>query len=308
MYHIIVNPSAKTGLGRTKWRELKKILDAEKITYIVHFTKSAQDTCRYTRSITDPCLYKYNAVPNQILVLGGDGTLNCVINSILDPDHTFVTYLPAGTSNDFARALHISDLPEDAMRTIRRRSEAATDLGVVRCGHKKRKFAVSSGIGYDASICEEALRSPAKKVLNRLGLGKLTYVSIALKQLLLLKPISCDLYLDDKPPMHFHHFMFAAMMQQPYEGGGFKFCPKADATDGMLDICVAGNVSKFRVLLLIPLAVFGGHVGHRGIHSYRAKTVRIVTSRPLCIHTDGEIVGHYKELTATTDGKLFYYQ
>lgn len=185
MYHIIVNPSAKTGLGRAKWRELKKILDAEKITYIVHFTKSAQDTCRYTRSITDPCLYKYNAVPNQILVLGGDGTLNCVINSILDPDHTFVTYLPAGTSNDFARALHISDLPEDAMRTIRRRSEAATDLGVVRCGHKKRKFAVSSGIGYDASICEEALRSPAKKVLNRLGLGKLTYVSIALKQLLL---------------------------------------------------------------------------------------------------------------------------
>ena len=102
MYHIIVNPSAKTGLGRAKWRELKKILDAEKITYIVHFTKSAQDTCRYTRSITDPCLYKYNAVPNQILVLGGDGTLNCVINSILDPDHTFVTYLPAGTSNDFA--------------------------------------------------------------------------------------------------------------------------------------------------------------------------------------------------------------
>ena len=56
MYHIIVNPSAKTGLGRAKWRELKKILDAEKITYIVHFTKSAQDTCRYTRSITDPCL------------------------------------------------------------------------------------------------------------------------------------------------------------------------------------------------------------------------------------------------------------
>lgn len=54
MYHIIVNPSAKTGLGRAKWRELKKLLDAEKITYIVHFTKSAQDTCRHTRSITDP--------------------------------------------------------------------------------------------------------------------------------------------------------------------------------------------------------------------------------------------------------------
>ena len=69
----------------------------------------------------------------------------------------------------------------------------------------------------------------------------------------------------------------------------------------MLDICVAGNVSKFRVLLLIPLAIFGGQVGHRGIHSYRAKTVRNVTSRPLCIHTDGEIVGHYNELTATTD-------
>lgn len=309
MYHIIVNPNARSGLGKNKWKLFKQELDRTGITYIVYFTKSAADTTAYTRSITDSCLYKHNATCNRIIVLGGDGTLNCVINGIDDLEHTVVTYLPAGTSNDFAKALHIPGSLSDTIRAISVQGKTHTaDLGVAHFGQKSRRFAVSSGIGYDADICREALHAPAKDLLNHLGLGKLTYVAIALKQLISLKSVSCDLYLDDKPPIHIKHFYFAAFMQQPFEGGGFAFCPRANDKDGLLDICLIGNISKLYALSLFPLAAKGLHIGRRGVHYYRARNIRIITSKPLCVHTDGEICGNYNELTLTTCNRQLQYR
>ena len=43
MYHVIVNPSSKSGLAKKQWKELQKILDSKKVTYIVHFTKSEKE-------------------------------------------------------------------------------------------------------------------------------------------------------------------------------------------------------------------------------------------------------------------------
>lgn len=309
MYHIIVNPNARSGLGKKRWKLLKQELYRAGITYIVYFTKSAQDTTAYTKRITSRLLYKHNAKYNKLIVLGGDGTLNCVLNGIDDLQHTVVTYLPAGTSNDFARALHISDAPADTIRAISKHGHThAADLGIAHFGRKSRRFAVSCGIGYDADICREALGAPAKDLLNHLGLGKLTYVAIAFKQLISLKSVSCDLYLDDKPPIHIKHFYFAAFMQQPVEGGGFSFCPRANDQDGLLDICLIGNISKLYALSLFPLAAKGLHIGHSGVHYYRARSIRIVTSKPLCVHTDGEICGNYKELSLTTCSSQLQYR
>ena len=309
MYHIIVNPNARSGLGKKKWKLLKQELHRAGITYIVYFTKSATDTTAYTKRVTDCLLYKHNATCNKLIVLGGDGTLNCVINGIDDLEHTVVTYLPAGTSNDFARALHISDAPSDTVRAISKNGQNyAADLGIASFGRKTRRFAVSSGIGYDADICREALGAPTKNLLNHLGLGKLTYVAIALKQLIGLKSVSCKLYLDDKPPIHIKHFYFAAFMQQPFEGGGFAFCPRANDQDGLLDICLVGNISKLYALSLFPLAAKGLHIGRNGVHYYRAKSIRIVTSKPLCVHTDGEICGNFNELSLTTCSRQLQYR
>lgn len=108
MYHIIVNPSSKSGLAKTQWKELKKILDHKKVTYIVHFTKSEKELRQYTKSVTDKRLYLHNARPNRLIVLGGDGTLNCVLNGVDDMQHTIISYMPTGTSNDFARATKIA--------------------------------------------------------------------------------------------------------------------------------------------------------------------------------------------------------
>lgn len=301
MFHVIVNPSSKSGLGLKKWKELKRYLQNYKITYIVHFSKSTEDIVHYTRGITDKQLYQHNALMNRLIVLGGDDTLNAVVNGIDDFEHTIITYLPSGTSNDLARSLHLNTESSEVVRSLRRKIKTKyTDIGILSCGSHQQKFVVSSGIGYDASVCREALKYRYKDFLNQIRLGKLTYMIIGLKQLLSLRPVSCVLYLDDQKPLHFNRVIFASFMQQPYEGGGFQFCPDASSADGLLDICIAENISKPRALFLLPLAYIGKHTGQKGIHIFRASKVRIVTSRPLPVHTDGEICGMYSELTITT--------
>lgn len=73
-----------------------------------------------------------------------------------------------------------------------------------------------------------------------------------------------------------------------YEGGGFKFAPLADYRDGLLDLCVVGDLSKALILLALPTAFFGRHYMFRGITAYRARKVEIQTSAPLWVHTDGK--------------------
>ena len=309
MYHIIVNPSSKSGLAKKQWKELKKILDDKKVTYIVHFTKSEKELRQYTKSITDKLLFEHNGSANRLIVLGGDGTLNCVVGSIKDLEHTVVSYLPTGTSNDFARATGISQDPVGMVSALKKGGVTRQcDIGLVRCGRKERRFVTSCGFGFDAATCDEVLRSPFKNIFNRLGLGKLIYCAIALKQLLTLEPVSCDLYLDDKPPIHFNRLLFASIMQQPYEGGGFKLCPDADPTDGLLDICVAHDLTPLQALPVFPKALAGKHTDCKGIRIYQAKNVRIVASKPLCTHTDGEICGHFSQLSLSTHGQPLNYR
>ncbi len=302
MYHIIVNPSSKSGLAKKQWKELKKVLDRAKITYIVHFTKSEKELMSYTHSVTDKRLYQHNAVANRLIVLGGDGTLNCVLNGIDDPEHTIISYFPTGTSNDFARATKISCDSSGMVSALKKGGVTRqSDVGIVKYGRHSRKFAVSCGIGFDAAVCDGMLHIPVKDVFNKLGLGRLTYLAVALKLLLSLEPVSCDLYLDDKPPIHFHRFLFGTFMQQPYEGGGFMLCPKADATDGLLDVCIASDLTALKAIPLFPRALSGQHVGQKGISIYRARKIKVVLSKPLCLHTDGEVLGKHNVLELTSD-------
>ena len=60
------------------------------------------------------------------------------------------------------------------------------DVPYLLRNNKKSRFGISTGIGYDAGVCQEVLATPLKKIFNRLGLGKLIYLFIALKQLILL--------------------------------------------------------------------------------------------------------------------------
>lgn len=309
MYHIIVNPASKSGRGRAIWAELEQIFRQEGIPYKVLYSKGVGHVTKAVEKLTAPDAQGKEKPAVKLIILGGDGTVNEALQGIRDFDKVMLGYIPTGSSNDLARDLK---LPKDPKAILRRILEGKTfrrmDMGVLAYSDtiaeaarehsrikastvsERRFFAVSSGIGFDAAVCEEALASRFKNTLNKLGLGKLTYLTIALRQLVAAKRVSCDIYLDEEQtPIHIDRLLFTAFMIHKYEGGGFQFCPMADDSDGKLDLCVVGSIPKPVILAALPTAFFGKHYIFSAIKHYTASRVRFQTSIPLWVHTDGEV-------------------
>lgn len=298
MYHIIVNPVSRTGLGLQIWKKhVEPMLHEQQVTYRSYFSTEHGDVARIVSEI----LASSKERPITIILLGGDGTVNEALQGMDDTSDIILGYIPTGSSNDLARDIGIPTVPEEALDLILHAgTPKPLDLGCVTYDDgATRRFIVSSGVGFDAAVCEEALHSKMKTFLNKMHLGKLTYLGIALKQLFAAKAVSCKLTLDDGEPIDIHKILFVACMLHRYEGGGLMFCPDADATDGILDLCTVGNLSKGFILMALPTAFKGKHYRFKGIEPYRARRIHIETSAPLWVHTDGEVTRKSSSFTVT---------
>ena len=291
MYNFIVNPNARSGLGKKVWHKLEAILKSEKINYRVYFTKYQKDATDIAREIT-------SGDTEQIVVaLGGDGTVNEVVNGIVNFKKTILGYIPIGSSNDFARGLKLPKNPVAALRLVLSKQNLhPMDIGELKYKNKSRRFAVSAGMGFDADIVHESVVSHLKAFLNKLKLGKLTYVGVAIHRLFLTTPCDITLTLDDKKTVTYPKAYFVALMNNKYEGGGVKFSPHAKNDDGKIDAVIAYNMPKLKVLMLFPSAFLGLHTLFKGIKLHRAERIKLVAKNALPIHTDGEPIFLQKEL------------
>lgn len=291
MYHFIVNPHARTGKGQKIWEKAEAILKEENVPYRVWFTKGAGHATEIAAKITE------DGTQRTIVILGGDGTLNEVIEGIAWPDRVTLGYLPAGSSNDFARSLKLNkDLRTALASILHPKKFQYVDIGIAGFKDKNRRFCVSTGMGFDAAICHDALNSRLKNVLNLLHLGKLTYTGIALRHIFLRHTEALTVTLDHEKPLVFPHVLFAAVMNQPYEGGGFKFCPKARCNDGILNVIVVEKMSRLKMLLVLPTAYFGRHTRFKGIHLFTCREAVFSSPVNIPVHTDGESCGRPNEL------------
>ncbi len=283
MYYFIVNPGSRSGNGKIIWKRVEQILEQEQVEYRVFFTSYRYHATKLAREITS------RSEKLTLVSVGGDGTLNEVVDGIQNLERVTLGYIPTGSSNDFARSLSLPSKPEEALHNILHPSYfQRIDLGLMTYGSLTRRFAGSCGCGFDAAVCQEALESPIKDTLNRFGLGKLTYVGIALKQLLLFRPAPVTLTLEHRKRLHFSRTYFLSALNCPYEGGGLKMCPKARPDDGFLNVCVVEGLSKLTIALMFPTAYLGWHNIFRGIHQYRVKSLEMRPEKSLPFHTDGE--------------------
>lgn len=298
MYHIIVNPASRSGEGLQIWKkQVEPALLRQGIPYRCYLSRAAGDVAILARTI----LAENAGQTVSLIILGGDGTVNEALQGMEDTADVVLGYIPTGSSNDLARDLQLPASPSDALDLILHSGrERLMDLGTVTYEDgRKRRFAVSCGIGYDAAICREALYSRIKTVMNVLGLGRLTYLGVALKQLFGAKKISARLLLDDGTTLEIENMLFTACMLHRFEGGGFMFCPDADDADGRLDMCVVGDIPKLKVLLALPSAFKGQHYRYKGINACRAASLTIECSAPLWVHTDGEVKRRSRRITVS---------
>ncbi len=298
MYHFIVNPKSSSGRGIRFWWTVKDELDKENVYYNVSFTKHIGHATELTRQICQ----EDSGIKN-IVVLGGDGTMNEVLNGIDDFTKVLLGYIPSGSSNDLARSLKIPTEPVKALRNILKPTKFKyLDYGIIHfpgTDYTPRKFICSSGMGYDANVCNEVQASPLKKRLNRFGAGKFVYIAIAIKQLITLKSLSATLVVDGRKKDTYHQVFLVSNMIHKYEGGGLLMAPNADPCDGKLSICLVHSMSRLRAFFLLPTIFTGTHIKHRGVEAFHCSELEVIMGRGAAVHTDGEIpaVCHHIRVT-----------
>lgn len=293
MYHFIVNITSGGGKSRKVWQELQDYLTDHEIPYKAHFTEYEGHGAKLADRI---CNIRREHI--YLIVVGGDGSLNEVLNGMHDFEKVRFGYIPTGSGNDFARGMGIKGSPTENLERILHAGRVTTpvDLGLVRWGEGQEKlFAISSGVGIDAEVCKQALHSTLKKVLNRLGLGSLTYVCLTVKSLFSMATTRVQVSFDHKEWRRIDRMIFVAGMNQYCEGGGVPMAPRANAFDGKFSVCCVWGIPRWRAFFLLPVLVMGKHEKLRGFEVLDGQSFQVRLEQKMVLHADGEYCGDVTE-------------
>ncbi len=224
-----------------------------------------------------------------LIVIGGDGTVNEVINGLGEagfPDDVTLSILPTGTGNDLAATLAIPEDPAEAKAVIRQDRVRTLDVARIRSEGVGERFFINvatGGFGAEVSgAADEELKS---------RWGKLSYLRASLEVARNFDINEVMLTLDGEERMVRAANM--AIGNCRYAGGGWLAAPKANPEDGLLDVVVIEDVGLREALALAPTALAkSDYLGKEGVFSTRAKEIRVETSPGgLEFTADGEVIG-----------------
>jgi diacylglycerol kinase (ATP) len=244
-----------------------------------------------------------------ILLFGGDGTIHRHLSQLLKLGLPLLV-VPAGSGNDFARALGLRSVRE-ALAAWRRfccgqGNVRAIDLGMIvpleAAGESSTPhgFAPGSALGtrhYFCSVAGVGLDSEVIRRANELprwlrGHGGYalalapTIFRFAALPLKIFTPDGAGGWArrSDQPTI------LAAFANTSTYGGGMKIAPHAQMDDGQLDVCVIGGVDPFKLACMFPTVYFGRHLRIREVSYFQAERLRAETEAPLDVYADGEYV------------------
>lgn len=213
----------------------------------------------------------------KIAVLGGDGTINEVINGIVGSS-VQLGLLPVGTGNDLARSLGIPfNRIDKAVEILAGGRVEAIDAG----WEGGRIFSLMVGVGFPAAVAEQANRSRLR--------GSAAFFASVYGALRRMETIPVVLTLDGAT----RDLRCTSILIQntPFCGGGQRMAPQASLSDGLLDVVVIGPIGKANLMLHFPRVYRGTHVDHPAFSVFRARTVEIETGVELPKMLDGDILG-----------------
>ncbi|HEY4554245.1 MAG TPA: diacylglycerol kinase family protein [Bacillaceae bacterium] len=284
---FIVNPAAKNGLSLKTWKRIEARLYG--IPHAVYFTEYGRHAAILAKEAADR-----HRGPLLIVAVGGDGTIHEVANGIMHVSHVTLGYVPAGSGNDFARGYLLPSHPDrciELILTLLDKEGLPFDAGIYTGrGGQAGYFVNSLGAGFDAAISMKANQAPVKKWLNYLYLGKCIYVFYLFAELFRYKPGKLELELDGEK-LQFGRAWFVTVSNQPYYGGGMMIAPKADPSDGLLNVLVASGLSRMKLLMVFITVFWGGHTRFREVNVFTAKKVSIAFEDLVLVHADGEQAG-----------------
>lgn len=285
----IINPNAGIGRGKKDWELINQLLIKNDISFDTQFTKHKEHAIALTTKFIKKGYRKF-------LVVGGDGTLNEVINGIFFqkniPTQEFtIGMIPIGTGNDWCRTFHIPFDYEKAIGVIKKGGTIYQDVGKVNYFNsknpKRRYFVNVAGIGYDAVV---AAKTNKDKEMGK-G-GALTYLKNLFTSLLFFKHSETEITIDGQPEIRKNKTFSLSVGICKYNGGGMKQLPNAIPDDGLLDMTHIKKLGKFTVLKEVKNLYDGSFVKHPKVETLTGKFFYIISNPIITLEADGESLGH----------------
>lgn len=232
---------------------------------------------------------------DRVVVVGGDGTIQEVVNGLLTAARMPGDQVPAlgavpgGNGNDLVRDLSLPLDPMAALSVALGEETRAIDVAVASAPDgRTRHFAVAGGVGFDAQVAHVMFghRMPWQR-------GQIGYFLSTFLELLRFRNRRLELVLEthDGERQIERTSLLVAFANGPYYGGGMQICPGAEVSDGFFDVCVAGDLSRWEALKLLPGIYKGAHVGHPKVEFVRARSIRFTGDSGTLVHLDGEPFG-----------------
>ncbi len=287
---VVLNPAA--GGGRTV-KELPAINNALiglGRSFHVHITTSGQDAW-------DSAKRYAGEGAGLIIAVGGDGTINDVINGMLESGASLAFgVLAIGSGSDFARTVKTPRNVAAAVTRCCTLEPRAIDYGHVQFPDgRSRAFLNVAGLGFDAIVASRAQHT-------KLPGSNLPYLSAALRTLASFENIPVTLDVDGQEIVT--KAVFVQVANGKYMGGGFQIAPMADIADGLLDLALVGDLAKRDLLLNLPKVYSGRHVTHPKFTHLRVRSVQVETGERALVQGDGEIFGEAPVTFSVVPGAL----
>lgn len=280
--HAIINPIAGGGYASEIYRSILDQFREFDLTYDI--TSAPGDATKIAERAREGKV-------EYILCIGGDGTLNEVVQSLAHSD-TILIPVSAGTGSDFVKTLGLKDMA-NVKESIRENSHRSVDLGRVESGNVTRYFLNILEIGFGASVMKRV--NSRKKVR-----GGGSFTSSVLALLPFFKPYSVDMKLMGET----HSFDLAEMVvaNGRYFGGGMLAAPGAELDDGLLDVHIVRGVGRLQMVSRLRKLKDGSYVRDPSVRSYRTGEIEIRGSAP--VEMDGEDFGNLPVKVSVEKGSL----
>ena len=283
-WNVIINPTTLKGKSIKYWKTLATSLIYDGYEFVEWHTNHKSNAV----DITVDLLKEGN---RQLMIVGGDGTLNEVVNGVMksgiSSHEVTLCLIPSGTGNDWARNHKIKRDIKVISSLLTSGNTKLHDVGIVRSIRTSvsstRYFINIAGFGFDAAVIQRVHEARKYKMGNGF-----IYLKNVLFTLFKSKSVECKIEIESKI-IEKSVFSIAIGICK-YNGNGMKQVPMAKFDDGLFDIILIEKMSVLTMLYLIPKLFNGTHINHSKIHHFTGSKITIFPKGRFFAEVEGELL------------------
>ncbi|MBV5349304.1 diacylglycerol kinase family lipid kinase, partial [bacterium] len=288
-WFVILNPHAGSGRGKKDQAEILKRLTKADFLYELAVSEFPKHIIQLTIDAIEKGF-------RRLIIAGGDGSLNEVVNGIFQqtvcpPEEITVGMIPVGTGNDWIKTFGIPNYYKEAIKVLKQEKVMRQDVGRITFTEddvaKTCYFANMAGFGFDAMVAEKTNR-----LKNKGRTGITLYLQALGSSFLNYQTAKTHVEIDGQ---EIDELIFSVSIGiGKYNGGGMMQAPGAVPDNGLFQITIIRKIGLFGILRNLAGLYSGKYVNDYRVSTFQGRNISIMSAYNIAGEADGETLGDNK--------------